>query len=118
ILMFNVSTKHTLREDSQKEIARQEKVPEQDVIIDVPTLPSVPYHRTVEMRPLDSPVFLRLSQGRKRKAQLAEVSRIGFVLQAFMNIIRVYTKEKYRNRFEQVSKQILAETPVHSKLSV
>src|SRR5881397_2233066 len=117
-LVSKVITKQTVRDDIQKEIARKAKVPEEDVIIDVPTLPSVPYHRTVEMRPLDIPVFLRLSQGRKRKAQLAEVSRIGFVLQAFMNIIRVYTKEKYRDRVEQVSKQILGETPVSAKISV
>jgi HD superfamily phosphohydrolase len=117
-LISNVITKQTVRDDIQKEIARKAKVPEDDVIIDVPTLPSVPYHRTVEIQPLDIPVFLRLSQGRKRKAQLAEVSRIGFVLRAFMNLVRVYTKEKYRDRVEQVSKQILGETPVSAKISV
>jgi len=117
-LVSNVITKQTVRDDIQKEIARKAKVPEEDVIIDVPTLPSVPYHRTVEIQPLDIPVFLRLSHGRKRKAQLAEVSRIGFVLRAFMNIVRVYTKEKYRDRVEQVSRQILGETAVSAKISV
>jgi uncharacterized protein len=117
-LVSNVITKQVVRDDVQKEIARKAKVPEEDVIIDVPTQPSVPYHRTAEIQPLDIPVFLRLSHGKKRKAQLAEVSRIGFVLRAFMNIVRVYTKEKYRDRVEEVSKQILGETPASAKISV
>ncbi|HZD12435.1 MAG TPA: hypothetical protein VE177_02825, partial [Candidatus Binatus sp.] len=111
-LVSNVITKQTVRDDIQKEIARKARVPVDDVIIDVPTLPSVPYHNTVGVASLDIPVFLRLSHGRKKKAHLAEVSRVGFVLRAFMNLVRVYTKEKYRDRVEHVSKQVLGETPV------
>ena len=116
-LVSNVITKDSVREDIEAELARKAKVSVEDVVIDVPTLPSVPYHNAVEDQPLDIPVFRRGPSGRKEIVQLSEVSRIIGVLRTFMNLVRVYTKEQYRSRVESASRQILGETPTSTKIS-
>ncbi len=116
-LVSNVITKDSVREDMQEELARKARVPEDEVFIDVPTLPSVPYHHSVEIQPMDIPVFRRVVGGKKQRVELSEVSRIVGVLRTFMNIVRVYTREQYRSRVEAASKQILGETPVSGRIS-
>ena len=110
-------TKDSVREEMEKELAKKARVPEDDVIIDVPTLPSVPYHHAVEIQPMDIPVFRRGPGGKKQRVELSEISQIVGVLRTFMNLVRVYTKEQYRSRVEAASKQILGETPVSGRIS-
>lgn len=116
-LVSNVITKDSVREDIQKELARKAKIPVEDVVIDVPTLPSVPYHHAVEIQPMDIPVFKRGPAGKKEIVQLSEISRIIGVLRTFMNLVRVYTREQYRSRVEVASRQILGETPLSGRIS-
>jgi uncharacterized protein len=116
-LVSNVITKDSVRQDIETEIARKARVRPEDVVIDVPTLPSVPYHNAVEIQPLDIPVFKRGPSGKKEIVQLSEVSRIIGVLKTFMNLVRVYTGEQYRTRVEAASRQILGETPTSTKVS-
>lgn len=116
-LVSNVITKDSVREDIQKELARKAKIPVEDVVIDVPTLPSVPYHHAVEIQPMDIPVFKRGPTGKKEIVQLSEISRIIGVLRTFMNLVRVYTREQYRSRVEVASRQILGETPLSGRIS-
>ena len=110
-LVSNVITNETVRQNVQSEIARKAKIKSEEVSIDVPTLPSVPYHNAVEIQPLDIPVFTRGPTGKKQIVQLSEVSRVIGVLRTFMNLVRVYTKEQHRTKVELASKQILGETP-------
>jgi uncharacterized protein len=116
-LVSNVITKDSVRHDIEIEIARKARLSADDVVIDVPTLPSVPYHNAVEIQPLDIPVFKRGPSGKKEIVQLTEVSRIIGVLRTFMNLVRVYTKEQYRSRVESAALQILGESPTSTKVS-
>jgi uncharacterized protein len=116
-LVSNVITKDSVRQDIETEIAGKAKISAENVVIDVPTLPSVPYHNAVEIQPLDIPVFERGPSGKKEIVQLSEVSRIIAVLRTFMNLVRVYTKEEYRPRVESASRQILGESSASTKLS-
>jgi len=116
-LVSNVITKDSVRLDIQNEIANRAKVSPEEVVIDVPTLPSVPYHNAVEIQPLDIPVFKRGPSGKKEIVQLSEVSRIIGVLREFMNLVRVYTREQYRSRVESAARHILGETPAEVKVS-
>jgi uncharacterized protein len=116
-LVSNVITKDSVRHDIEIEIARKAGLSADDVVIDVPTLPSVPYHNAVEIQPLDIPVFKRGPSGKKEIVQLTEVSRIIGVLRTFMNLVRVYTKEQYRSRVESAALQILGESPTSTKIS-
>ena len=114
----NVITKESARDKIRDEIAKKAHVRVEDVMIDLPTLPSVPYHNAVEIQPLDIPVFRRGPTGKKEIVQLSEISRIIGVLRTFMNLVRVYTKEQYRSRVEAASRQILGETPSSVKVSL
>src|SRR2546422_1695154 len=117
-LVSNVITKESARDKIRDEIAKKAHVRVEDVMIDVPTLPSVPYHNAVEIQPLDIPVFRRAPTGKKEIVQLSEISRLIGVLRTFMNLVRVYTKEQYRSRVEAASRQVLGETPSSVKVSL
>ena len=110
-LVSNIMTKDSVRRDIETEIAKKARISAEDVVIDVPTLPSVPYHNAVELQPLDIPVFRRGPAGKKEIVQLSDISRIIGVLRTFMNLVRVYTKDEYRARIESASRQILGEAP-------
>ncbi len=116
-LVANVITKDSVRLNIQNEIANKAKVSPEEVVIDVPTLPSVPYHNAVEIQPLDIPVFKRGPSGKKEIVQLSEVSRIIGVLREFMNLVRVYTRDQYRSRVESAARHILGEAPAEVKVS-
>jgi uncharacterized protein len=113
----NVITKEKVRNEIRDEIAKKARIRAEDVVIDVPTLASVPYHNAVEIQPLDIPVFRRGPTGRKEIVQLSEISRIIGVLRTFMNLVRIYTKEQYRVRVETASRRILGETSSSVKVS-
>jgi len=115
--MSDVTSNEHVRADVEKQIARKAKITAEDVIIDAPTLPSVPYHSAVDLQPMDIPVFKHLANGKKELISLSEASRIVGVLQTFMNIVRVYTKESYRSRVETASRQILGEGSDSEKIS-
>ncbi len=116
-LVSNVISDEHVRADIEKQIARKARIAEEDVIIDVPTLPSVPYHNTADLHRMDIPVFKHAPNGRKQIVPLSEVSSIVGVLQTFMNLMRVYTKEPYRSRVELAARQILGEVPSSGKIS-
>lgn len=112
-----VISNERVRADIEKQIARKAKISGEDVIIDTPTLPSVPYHSTLDLEPLDIPVFKHLPNGKKEIVPLSEASRIVGVLQTFMNLVRVYTKEPYRSRVETAARQTLGEGSLSRKIS-
>jgi len=105
--LSDVISNEGVRADIEKEIARKAKIAGEEVTIDAPTLPSVPYHSTAELQPMNIPVFKHLPNGRKEIVPLSDASRIVGVLQTFMNVVRVYTKEPYRSRVEIAARQIL-----------
>src|SRR6266849_6859105 len=108
-LAFNVISDEHVRADIEKQIARKAKVASEDVNIDVPTQPSVPYHDATALPSTDIQVFDRSPGGKKERVPLSEVSRIAQALQGFMNLVRVYTNESYRSRVESAARQILGE---------
>jgi len=110
-LASNVISDERVRADIEKQIARRAKIALEDVTIDVPTQPSVPYHHTSVLPSMDIPVFKRSPDGKKEKVPLSKASKIAQVLQTFMNLVRVYTNESYRSRVESASRQILGDVP-------
>ena len=109
--MSNAASDEHVRLDLEKQIARRAKIACENVTIDFPTLPSVPYHDTAGLHSMDIPVFKHAPNGGKEIVPLTQVSRIAGVLQTFMNLVRVYTKQSYRDRVESAARQILGESP-------
>ena len=101
----------------QGEIAKEAGVEVENVIIDVPTVPSVPYHHAVLMESMEIPVFIRSQAGEKRLMRLSEVSKIFETLKGFINILRVYTNEANREAVEKAAEKILGKIPTTAKIS-
>ena len=115
-MISNLFGRETYRRQVQSEIASEASVELESVIIDVPTVPSVPYHHAVLMESMEIPVFTRQA-GEKKLQRLSESSRIFETLKGFMNILRVYTSEADRVPVEKATAKILGKIPSAAKIS-
>ena len=106
-LVSKVISNERMLGDIEQRIAKKARTPPEDITIDVPGLPSVPYQGSKGLQPEDIPIFQMSLNGQKRKVPLSRVSHIAGVLQSYMRVVRVYTKESNRARVESASRQIL-----------
>jgi HD superfamily phosphohydrolase len=116
-LVSSVFTNENVRLKLEEDIAVKAKVPPSDVGIDVPSLPSVPYHYAMDIGPIDIPIFSKNRSGDKVPQKINELSKVVEELRFFMNIIRVYTKEQYREQVADASARVLGESPLSNILS-
>ena len=116
-MISNLFGRESYRRQVQSEIAREAGVELDSVIIDVPTVPSVPYHHAVLMESTEIPVFMRSPGGEKKLQRLSESSKIFETLKGFMNILRVYTSEADRAKVEKATAKILGKIPSAAKIS-
>jgi len=116
-LVSNIFGREAYRRQVQSEIAKEAGVEAVAVIIDVPTVPSVPYHHAVLMESMEIPVFSRSQSGEKTLQRLSEISKIFEMLKGFINILRVYTDEANRGSVESATVKILGKIPTTAKIS-
>ncbi|MDI6847296.1 MAG: HD domain-containing protein [Candidatus Bathyarchaeia archaeon] len=116
-MVSNIFGREAYRKHLQVDIAKEAEVETEVVIIDVPTVPSVPYHHSVLMEPMEIPVFSKTREGEKILQRLSEISKIFDVLKGFINIMRVYTDEKNREKVGIAASKILGEIPSSAKIS-
>jgi HD superfamily phosphohydrolase len=116
-MITNIFGRASHREQLQADIAKKAGVDVEAVIIDVPTVPSVPYHHSVLMEPMEIPAFYKTRDGEKVQQRLSEISRIFDVLKGFINILRVYTIEENREKVSDAVGKILGGTPSSAKIS-
>ncbi|MEM3673710.1 MAG: HD domain-containing protein [Candidatus Bathyarchaeia archaeon] len=116
-MISNIFSRAVHREQLQREIAEEAKVNTEAIIIDVPTVPSVPYHHSVLMESMEIPVFQKLANGRKVPQKLSEFSKIFETLKGFINILRVYTFEENRVKVGNAAAKILGRIPSTAKVS-
>ncbi|MEM2897481.1 MAG: HD domain-containing protein [Candidatus Bathyarchaeia archaeon] len=113
----SILTNEGVRKSIEEEIASIARVSVDDVCIDTPSLPSVPYHHAIEVEPMEIPIFKKTKSGEKIPLRLTELSRIIDVMKVFMNIIRVYTKDEYREAVSKASEKILGKAPAVREVS-
>jgi HD superfamily phosphohydrolase len=106
-----------IRNEMRDKIAEKAKVNPKSVVIDVPTLPSVPYHHSALMEPMEIPIFSKTKEGKKTQLRLSEVSKIFEALKGFINVIRVYTDQKYRTKVSDAAAAVLGELPYSARIS-
>ena len=116
-MISNIFGRESYRRQMQTEIAKEAGVAVESVIIDVPTVPSVPYHHAVLMESMEIPVFTRSQQGEKMLQRLSEISKIFETLKGFMNILRVYTEATEREKVEKATAKVLGKIPGATKIS-
>lgn len=110
-MVSNIFGREAYRMQIQGEIAKEAGVEPEDVVIDVPTVPSVPYHHAVLMESMEIPVFRRRQSGEKTLQRLSDISKIFETLKGFINILRVYTEEEHREQVEVATTKILGRIP-------
>jgi len=106
-----------IRNQIRDEIAQKSGVDPESVVIDVPTLPSVPYRHSILLEPMEIPVFHKTREGKKVPQRLSEISGIFDVLKGFINILRVYTEERHRRKVGEAALKILGEIPSSARIS-
>jgi hypothetical protein len=116
-MVSNIFGRETSRKQLQTDIAKKARVDDEAVIIDVPTVPSVPYHQSVLTEPMEIPAFYKTQRGEKIPQRLSEISRIFETLRGFINILRVYTDEENRKKVEQAASTILGKIPATARIS-
>ena len=116
-MVSNLFGRESYRLQIRTEIAKEAGVDIESVIIDVPTVPSVPYHHAVLMEDMEIPVFTRNASGKRALQKLSDSSKIFETLKGFMNILRVYTNEAEREKVEKATVKILGNIPYAAKIS-
>jgi HD superfamily phosphohydrolase len=116
-MVSNIFGRDAYRRQMQSEIAKEAGVEPEAVVIDVPTVPSVPYHHAVLMESMEIPVFSRSQVGKKTPYRLSDISKIIENLKGFINILRVYTNAADRAKVEQATAKILGRIPATAKIS-
>jgi HD superfamily phosphohydrolase len=105
------------RKQLQTDIAKKAGIEPETVVIDVPTVPSVPYHHSVLMEPMEIPVFYKTPEGKKIPERLSETSEIFDVLKGFINILRVYADQKNREKVKTAAAKVLGAIPSTATIS-
>jgi HD superfamily phosphohydrolase len=116
-MVSNIFGRESYRKQLRSEIAEEAGIQMEDVIIDVPTVPSVPYEHSVLTGSMEIPVFYRTPEGKKIPQRLSEISRIFETLKGFMNILRIYTTLEHREKVSTAAAKILGRIPSSAKIS-
>ena len=105
-----------VRHQKEVEIAQKAEIDPEYVVVDVPTLDSIPYYPR-EIDPMEVPVFRVTSGGEREPVQLSSYSRLIDVLKGYIDIIRVYTLREHRERVEQAAKEVFKTLPFTAQIS-
>ncbi len=116
-VVSSIFSRQAHRNQLREEIAKAASMDSEAIVIDVPTVPSVPYHHSVFLEPMEIPTFLKTQAGEKKPQKLSEISKIFETLKGFINILRVYTDEDNREKVAVASSKILGEIPTTAKIS-
>jgi HD superfamily phosphohydrolase len=116
VVVSSIFTRRAHREQLRADIAKEAGIKTESVIIDVPTVPSVPYHHSVLMEATEIPVFYKI-ENKKIPQKIGEISRIIETLKGFINILRVYTDGENRENVSNAAAKILGDVPSTAKIS-
>ncbi len=107
----------SIRERKELEIAEKAGVDPELVIVDVPTLTSMPYYPR-EIDPVEVPIFETTLEGEKKLVPLSGYSKFVNVLKGYVDIIRVFTSKEHRKSVGQAAEEVFEELPLSAKISM
>ncbi|MBY8999101.1 MAG: hypothetical protein KGD60_15375, partial [Candidatus Thorarchaeota archaeon] len=116
-LVPSIFSVEEVRDQVRNKIASEAGVEPKAIVIDVPTVPSVPYHHSDLLEPMEIPVFQKTRTGEKIPLRLSDISSVFDVLRGFINILRVYTDEKHLEKVAAASAKVIGGTPSSAKIS-
>ena len=104
-----VFTKPKVRQSIEEEIAAIAGIENYEVIVDVPTLPSVPYNPH-QIDPMEIAIFETID-GKRVPHNLSDYSNIAEMMKGYMDVIRVYTFDKHRSKVGKAAREVFQEVP-------
>ncbi len=116
-LTTSLLTNERIRRRLEEQIAENAGIDPEQVVLDVPSVPSVPYYHSLNTEPMEIPVFYKTRDGNMIPRNLSKVSRIIEPLRVFMNIVRVYTDKENRERVAKSARDVLSELPISTEVS-
>lgn len=106
-----------VRKQKEREIAKLSGVDPEFVIVDVPTLDSIPYYPR-EIDPMEIPVFRTTTGDRKELVPVSQYSRLINVLKGYVDLVRVYTTREHLDRVERAADEIFKSLPLTAQISM
>jgi HD superfamily phosphohydrolase len=106
----------SLRGQVEEELASMAGVPEGEVFIDTPSLPSIPYRHTIDFDPMEVPI-VDGGGGERKLFRATKLSKTIEVLRGFVNIVRVYTYERNREKVRDAAERALGNLPESARVS-
>ena len=112
-------SREDIRQKIAEEISNEAGTDPDYTILDVPTVPSVPYYLGRKGASFkDIPVFSVLPDGSKALLSLPEISHLVAELTGYMDIIRVYSLDKDRDKVRQAAEKTFGKRPYSTKVSM
>jgi HD superfamily phosphohydrolase len=108
-------TKPSVKEDLEYEIANAAGVDPENVFIDIPTLPSIPYNPQA-LDPQELPLF-QVENNERIPIAADRISKLITVLRGFMDVIRCFTWESYRKEVGMAAKEVFGALPQSANIS-
>lgn len=105
-----------IRKQVEDEIAALARVGSGEVFIDTPSLPSIPYRHALDFDPMEIPI-VDVEKNVKKLLKATKLSRTIEVLRGFVNIVRVYTDERNRDRVKDAAEKVLGNLPESARVS-
>jgi hypothetical protein len=106
-----------VRRQKEEEIAEGAGIDPDHVVVDVPTLDSIPYYPR-EIDPMEVPVFQVTSEGEKELVPVSQYSQLINVLKGYVDIVRVYTTKEHRAKVEKAAAEVFKTLPFAAQISM
>jgi HD superfamily phosphohydrolase len=106
-MLTSVLTNEKIRTELENQISAEANLDPEEVIIDVPSLPSVASYHAMSPEEMEISMFYKDPSGRKTPRKLSDASKIIDLLRGYMNIVRVYTTQEHRDAVREASERKL-----------
>jgi hypothetical protein len=108
ILTSKTLLEKTKTDEIRSSLSKKSKIDENEIFVDSSVTPSIPLSPSKNE---SKQIILITIENGKTKAQELPISKIPVVsaISGFMNILRVYTPQKYRKKVEIAAKSILGD---------
>ncbi|TFH30851.1 MAG: hypothetical protein E4G98_01270 [Promethearchaeota archaeon] len=94
----------------QIDLANASGITPENIYIDIPSSPNVPYNHISQTRPNEIFTFRRTEEGNKIPVKLEDYSLFFNHFRGYLKLIRVYSWQKDRFRLSQACEQILGKS--------
>ncbi len=106
-----------VRIQKEEEIAEKAGIDRDHVVVDVPTIDSIPYYPR-EIDPMEIPMFQVTTDGAKEMVSVSKHSQLINVLKGYVDVVRVYTTKEYRPKVEKAAAEVFKSLPFSAQISM